>query len=169
MGERRTWEFSGIRMDTRDWPLVVMDMPERAVPDAAVRGALARLELVVRQTPPATKFYPVVDLSRTMEVAPAGQRKYLAAWWARRRPLLGGCLLGSSIVAGSALLRGMLSAVFWLNKPATPTTVVSTRREGLLCGIRALEQTPLPLPAHLAGLRDRLMASPTRGAASWSR
>ena len=123
----------------------------------------------MRQTPAGTKFYQVVDLSRMKEVAPAGQRKYAAEWSARTQPLLVGCLLGGSIVAASPLLRGMLTAVFWLSKPATPTTIVSTRREGLLCGIHAIEEATPPLPAHLSDLRDRLRASPHAGAASWSR
>ena len=169
MGERRTWEFSGIRIDTRNWPLVVMDMPERAVPDAAVHGALSRLELLMRQTPAGTKLYQVTDLSRMQDVAPASQRKYAAEWSTRTEPLMVGCLLGGAIVAASPLLGGMLTAVFWLSKPATPTTIVSTRREGLLCGIHAIEEATPPLPAHLSDLRDRLMASPRTGAVSWSR
>jgi hypothetical protein len=57
----------------------------------------------------------------------------------------------------------MLTAVFWLSKRATPTTIVSTRNEGLLRGIRAIEEANAQLPAHLVQLRDQLRVSPRRG------
>lgn len=168
MVERGTLEFGGIRIDTRDWPLLVMDMPERLVPDAAVRDALEHLELLMRQTPGGTKFFQVTDLSRMKQVARPSQRRYAADWSTRTDPLAVGCRLGGAIVAASPLLRGMLTAVFWLSKPATPTTIVSTRNEGLLCGIRAIEEASPPLPGHLVNLRDRLILLPRSGAAGGS-
>jgi hypothetical protein len=163
MVERGTREFDGIRIDTGHWPLLVMEMPERSVPDAAVSDALAHLELLMRQTPRGTKFFQITDLSRMKQVAPASQRKYAAEWATRTDPLAVRCRVGGAIVAASPLLRGMLTAVFWLSKRATPTTIVSTRSEGLLRGIQVIEEANAPLPAHLVHLRDQLRGSSRRG------
>jgi hypothetical protein len=163
MVARETREFGGIRIDAGHWPLLVMEMPERSVPDAAVSDALAHLELLMKQTPRGTKFIQVTDLSRMKQVAPASQRKYAAEWAARTDPLAVRCRVGGAIVAASPLVRGMLTAVFWLRKRDTPSTIVSTRNEGLLCGIQAIEAANPPLPAHLVRLRVQLRMSPRRG------
>ncbi|MGH7439772.1 MAG: hypothetical protein ACRENE_29120 [Polyangiaceae bacterium] len=165
MVDRSVHDFDGIRIDTRDWPLVLMEMPAHPVPDTSVHQALWYLERLMKRTPPDERFFQVTDLSSMRDVAPARQRKYSAEWAKRTAPFARHCRIGGAIVAKSSLLRGMLTAVFWLAKPEGPTHVVSTRREGLLCAIHALEATG-PLPAHLSQLRDRLLAPPRRTAAA---
>jgi hypothetical protein len=156
MMDRGTRLFGGVRIDTTDWPLIVMEMPEAALPDSAVVDALGYLELLLEQTPRGAKFFQVTDLSKMRHVAPPSQRKYAAEWSARTDPMAAGRRIGGAIVAPSAMLRGMLTAVFWLARLSTPTTVVSTLTEGFLHGIRALEDEAPPLPEHLVQLRARL-------------
>ena len=157
-GERAPFvhDFEGIRIDVRDWPLLVMAMPEGSVKDDSVREALAQLEEIMRETPAGTRFFQVTDLSRMKRFAPSSQRRYASEWTRRTTELAARSRLGGVIVAPSAMLRAILSAVYWLNGAKMPWLVTPTRAEGILHGIRALEVACPPLPAHLAVLRRGL-------------
>jgi hypothetical protein len=154
--ERGVVGFEGIVVDTRDWPILIMELPEGRVPDAAVRESLAHIERLMRETPPGSKFFQLTDLSRMTELAPATQRKYAAEWSASTEALARRCRVGGAVVATSAMVRGILTAVFWLNKASSPTTVVATRNEGLRSGLAALERVLSPLPQNLAAMKARL-------------
>ena len=54
------------------------------------------------------------------------------------------------------MLRAILSAVSWSRGTKGPSRVISTRAEGVLRAIRALESAHPPLPRHLLELRERL-------------
>jgi hypothetical protein len=151
-------EFEGIRIDTHDWPLLVMEMPEGSVSDDAVHGALAHLEWIMAQTPAGTRFFQVTDLSRMRGFAPASQRRYAGEWSRRTAELAVRTRLGAVAVAPSPMLRAILSAVSWSRGAKAPSRVASTRAEGVLRGIRALELAHPPLPPHLVMLRERLEA-----------
>lgn len=163
MIERGTWEFDGIFVDTREWPILIMELPERRVPDAAVRDSLEHIERLMRETTLMDKFFQLTDLSRMRELAPASQRKYAAEWAASTEALARRCRVGGAIVAPSAAVRGVLTAVFWLNKPSSPTSVIATREEGLLLGVTALEKALASLPQNLVAMKANLAAATTSG------
>ena len=108
----------------------------------------------MKMTPPGERFFQITDLSAMRDVAPASQRKYSAEWAKRTAAFARPCRIGGAIVAKSPLIRGMLTAVFWLAKPEGPTNVVSTRGEALQCARNSLEALG-PLPPHLVQLRAR--------------
>jgi hypothetical protein len=151
-------EFEGIRIDTRDWPLLVMEMPEGSVSDEAVHGALAHLEWIMARTPAGTRFFQVTDLSRMSLFAPASQRRYAGEWSRRTAELAVRTRLGAVAVAPSPMLRAILSAVAWSKGVKASSRVTLTRADGVLQGIRALEIAHPPLPPHLVALRERLKA-----------
>ena len=91
------------------------------------------------------------------DVAPASQQKYSAEWAKRTAPIAKPCRLGGAIVAKSPLVRGMLTAVFWLAKPDGLTNVVSTRSDAVLCAVNALAAVG-PLLPHLVHLRARTLS-----------
>jgi hypothetical protein len=152
-------DFEGIRIDTRDWPLLTMEMPEGPVNDDAVREALAHLERIMAQTPARTRFFQVTDLSRMKRFAPASQRRYAAEWTRRTAELALRVRLGGIVVAPSPMLRAILTAMFWSQGAKPPLHVVSSRAEGILRGIHALEAAHPPLSPHLVALRERINAS----------
>ena len=151
-------EFEGIRIDARDWPLLVMEMPEGSVSDAAVHGALTHLERIMAQTLAGPRFFQVTDLSRMTSFAPASQRRYAREWSRRTAELAVRSRLGAVVVAPSPMLRPILSAVSWSKGAKRPSRITSTRAEGVLQGIHALEIADPPLAPHLVALRERLEA-----------
>jgi hypothetical protein len=155
-------QFEGIRIDTRDWPLLIMEMPEGSVNDEAVHGALACLEGIMAQTPAYARFFQVTDLSRMTRFSPASQRRYAGEWSRRTADLAKRARVGALIVAPSPMLRAIVSAVLWTKGAKGPSHVASTRAEGVLQAIRALEVAQPPLAPHLIALRERLEACAAR-------
>lgn len=154
-------DFEGIRLDLGQWPLVVMEMPEAEVTDDAVRAALDHLEQVMAQTPAGSRFFQVTDLSAMSRFARASQRRYAAEWSRRNAELAVRTRLGAVIVAPSPMLRAILAAVTWSKGTKTRPRFASTRAEGVLYGLRALEIAQPPLAPHLVALRERLEACRT--------
>jgi hypothetical protein len=91
--------------------------------------------------------------------APASQRRYAGEWTRRTAELATRTRLGGIVVAPSPMLRAILTAIFWTQGAKPALHVVSTRAEGVLRGIRALEAAHPPLAPHLVALRERLLAS----------
>jgi hypothetical protein len=149
-------DFEGIRIDSRDWPLLIMEMPGGSVSDDAVHAALAHLERVMAEVPAGSRFFQVTDLSRMARFAPASQRRYASAWSRRTAGLAARTRLGGAVVAPSPMLRAILAAVSWSRGGRSPSHIVATREQGLIHGIRALEIAHPPLALHLAALRDSL-------------
>ncbi len=135
-----------------------MEMPEGSVNDDAVHGALTHLERIMAQTPAETRFFQVTDLSRMTRFAPASQRRYASEWSRRTAELAVRSRLGGVVVAPSPMLRAILCAVSWSKGAKGPSRITSTRAEGFLQGIYALEIAHPPLAPHLVALRERLEA-----------
>lgn len=148
--------FGGIRIDTRDWPLILWESPAERVPDAASMQALGWIQELWKTTPLGSKSFMVTDLSRMRDGAPASQRKHAADFMDQNRELQVRASAGGAIVAPSAIARGIITAVFWLKPSPVKSHVVATREEGLLYGIGVLESSGEPLPVNLRLLRVRL-------------
>jgi hypothetical protein len=149
-------EFEGIVIDTRDWPLILWDSPPLRVPDSASMEALAYLEQLWRSTPLGTRSFMITDLSRVEQASPASQRKQAADFMEKNATLQRKATAGGAIVVASALMRGVITAVFWLRPPPMPSVIVPSREEALLRGLEALEAEMPVLPPNLRSLRDRL-------------
>lgn len=152
---RSTREFDGIRIETVDWPLVVMEFPEQRVPDAALHALLGHLEAVEREAMKAReKGFFITDLTRMREIAPASQRKYVGEWIARTSPLQKAVGVGGANVTPSPLLRGVITAIFWIKPSPTPTIFVATRNEAIFRGIEMLEAAGVPISERLREMRE---------------
>jgi hypothetical protein len=142
-------------METVDWPLVLMEFPEERVPDAALRALLDHLESVEREAVKAReKGFFITDLSRVREIAPASQRKYVGEWMARTWLLQKGAGVGGANVTPSAILRGVITAIFWIKPSPTPSLFVATRSEAIFRGVEMLEAAGEPISARLRQLRE---------------
>jgi hypothetical protein len=152
---RSAREFDGIRMETVDWPLVLMEFPEQRVSDAALHALLDHLEAVEREAVKAReKGFFITDLTRVREVAPASQRKYVGEWLKRTAPLQRAAGVGGANVAPSPILRGVITAVFWIKPPPTPSIFVATRNEAIFRGIEMLEAAGVPISERLREMRE---------------
>jgi hypothetical protein len=163
-------DFGGLRIDTTDWPIVLMEFPEQRLSDNDFHNALLYVEqLWLECERMGLKSYQVVDFTRMREIAPASQRRHAADWVSRTETLVKRVSLGGACVTPSSILRGLVTAIMWLHKPPNPTEFFATRPQAYLHGIGQLEQARVPLPARIAELRARLADSVSARPSSWAR
>jgi hypothetical protein len=149
-----TGELEGVRVMTEDWPIVVLEYPEKSVSDATHRAVLAYIEYLMGQAAVRhEKIFVVTDLTLVREYSPASHGKETADWIERTSALMRASSVGAAHVTPSAILRGLITAVFWMHRPPTPSVFVATRREAILRGIRMLQAAKQPLPPRVLALR----------------
>jgi hypothetical protein len=162
MGDRDDREFSEIRVATIDWPIVLVEFPASRVPDTALHSVLGRIEELFHEALLTDeKLFFITDLTRMREITPASQRHYTGEWSKRTLPLAKKAGAGGATVTPSAILRGIITAVYWIQPPPTPAFSVATRHEAMLKGIELLEAQKVHLPPRLLAYRDG--GDPPRG------
>jgi hypothetical protein len=155
-----TRDFGGIRIETLNWPIVVMEFPESRVSESDFHQALAYIEHLMREAvAKGEKSYQVTDITRVQELATATQRKYAAEFVKRNSTLSQQASLGTASVTPSSILRGIMTAIFWISPPPTPAVFFATRNEAYLHAIGVLERGGARLPQRLVDLRGRLQAN----------
>ena len=100
--------------------------------------------------------YTIQD-NRGFPAAGAAERKILSEWMARDFDLLRSCSLGVGFVIDSGLVRGALTAVFWLSRLPSPYRVHATLEEALRVAIEQVEAANLPVAPELRGGVARLV------------
>jgi hypothetical protein len=155
MGPRDTCEFEGVRVDTSDWPIILVDFPPGKLQDATLRSVLGRLEELMREAErPREKVFFINDLTHMRLIPPASQRKFTGEWIQRTASLSKAASVGAAQVTPSAILRGIITAVFWFHPSPTPSVFVATREEAFSSGVRMLEEAGVLLPPRLHRLRQ---------------
>jgi hypothetical protein len=150
MADGGSKDFGGIRVSRTDWPIILIEFPEKRVDDAAFKSMLANNEaLLAEARSRGEKLFFVSDLTHMRELTPASQRKATAQWVARTFELGRAASLGAAHVTPSTILRGLFTAVFWVNPPPTPAVFVATRAEAMLRAAEAFEAAGRPLPSRL--------------------
>jgi hypothetical protein len=151
-------EFGGARVDTTDWPILLLEFPEHRVPDGDYEAALGYIVQVMREChAKGERCAQITDISRMKEIANASQRKYAGEWLTKNTALIVAASVGGATVTPSAILRGLVTAVHWFHKPATASEFFATREEALRYVIGLLEVAHVSLPERVRLLRDRLM------------
>jgi hypothetical protein len=167
-------EFGGIEVATSDWPIILMEIPEQRVADADLQAALAYIEQILRECEKTgQKCAQVTDLTRMQHMPPASQRKMSGEWVKATIELQKATSVGGANVTPSAILRGIITAIHWFQKPPTPVEFFATRNEAMLQVIAWLNQANVPLPLSVYELRDKLTRQPPRAhrekqPSSWS-
>ena len=155
--------FEAIRVATADWPIVLIEFPEKRVSDDTLHSVLDYVEsLLLEASKSNEKLFVITDLTRMEEITPASQRQYTGAWNKRTYSLSRAAGLGGATVTPSAILRGIITAVFWIQPPATPSFAVATRDEAMLKGVEMLDAAGALLPPRLMAYRDRLRSGGAR-------
>jgi hypothetical protein len=150
-------DFGGLRIDTTDWPIVLMEWPEERVSETDFHDTLLYLEQLWGESERlGLKSYEVVDFTRMNQMAPASQRKYAGEWLQRNESLVRLASVGGAWVTPSAIMRGIVTAITWIHRPPNPTEFFATRPQAYLHAIDQLEQAGVSLPARIVDLRARL-------------
>jgi hypothetical protein len=149
-------EFDAIRLSAADWPVVLIEFPEKRVADSALHALLADLESRMKDAAEREeKMLIITDLTLMRELPPASQRQYSGQFNRRITFLSAATVVGMATVTPSALLRGVMTAVLWMQQPPKPVIYVATRHEAMLEGIKMLEGEKVPLPARLVHYGDK--------------
>lgn len=112
-------------LDTARWPIVVNTQIAQ-VTDAQVERYLTDLERLQEREEP---FVLVLDVLAAVPMN-SKQRKRLSDWM-RAHPREMARLLGIAFVESSTLMRGAMQAIFWLNPPVYPYTIVRQSPDAL--------------------------------------
>lgn len=144
-------------VDDRFFPLVVNTIPERLDADH-LPAFFAKTEAILKRREP---YVTLSDVTRTRELPTAVVRRALADWSTRHDAAMKQFAMGTAIVIESAMIRGGLTALFWLAPPPYPQQVVATIGEGLDVVRRYYEATGRTAPgfdAYRAELRGAARA-----------
>ena len=127
-----------IETDLSQWPLVLV-RPPVTVTDAQMRAYLDRFDAeVIRREEP---YGVVLDLRKTKAITPK-QRAMLTESMERHDSAA--LCQGTAMVFDSRLLKAILSAIFWVRRPAYPTRVFTDVDEGCLWVQGRLRDVPEP-------------------------
>jgi hypothetical protein len=155
MGATTDRDFQGIRVSAVDWPILLVEFPVKRVPDASLHSVLGHMEsLLSEAVNKREQLFVITDISAMREVTPASQRRYTAEWIKRTHSLAQMATVGGATVTPSPILRGIMTAVFWLQPSARPMFTVATREEGMLRAIQMLRDQRVPLPPRLVEYGD---------------
>jgi hypothetical protein len=143
-------EFGGIRFDTTDWPIFVIEFPPHRPTDEGFRGAFAALEVAAKQALARNELaFVLTDLTRMRETPTASQRQDAAAFMKRAEDLLRVATIGGSHITPSAILRGLITAVYWIQPTPRPSACFATRAEAIAYGIQLYQKANVPVPQAL--------------------
>jgi hypothetical protein len=153
-------DFGGIRIETTEWPIILMVMPADRSSDADVQSAVMHLEhIMVECKKDKEKCVQVTDASAMTTLPTASQRKITGEWIKRTIQLQREVSLGGANVTPSAIIRGIITAIHWFHKPETPVVFVATRDEAMRQAIQWLEEGRVLLPPRLRQMRDKFAAT----------
>jgi hypothetical protein len=156
MVNRADREPATIRLTNADWPIVLIEFPEKRVPDEGLLSALGQIESLMKQAKRNREMlFFITDLTQMRETSSANQRKLTAEWMKRTAPLSKAASVGTATVTPSAILRGIITALYWLQPAPNPSFCVATRHEAMLKGIELLEEVDALLSPRLIAYRDK--------------
>jgi hypothetical protein len=156
MSARADREFGQIQVTRSDWPIVLIEFPEKRVTDADLHAVLEYVESLLHEAKRnKEKVFVITDLTAMREITPASQRQFSAEWIKRTASLNRAASVGGATVTPSAILRGIITAVYWLQPSPSPTFPVATRHEAMLKGIEMLEAGNVLLSPRLVEYRNK--------------
>ncbi len=165
--------FGGMRIDTTEWPLLVMDCGTFRDTDADLQAALDCIAQVMRECATTReKCVQVTDLSSVQRIPTAVQRKIAGDWVKNTLELQTATSLGGANVTPSSIIRGIVTAISWIQRPPTPVKYFATRAEATLQALKWLEEGHVLLPPALRQLHDKLTSEARereQQAAGWGR
>ncbi|MBK7773184.1 MAG: hypothetical protein IPI43_03455 [Sandaracinaceae bacterium] len=130
-------------LDLSLWPLVIFTVREgMKASDYFAVFARYEAEVFTRHE----RYVSITNLSMLDGVPGAQDRKAMAEWMGKHADYVGRWALGNSTVIRSAVVRGALTALYWVQKPPTPQTAHGTLWESIEWGLSTLDQAGIARP-----------------------
>ena len=118
-----------IELEDQLFPLVVTTFGETPMTDDDVRGYCRDLDALAERR---GRFVHLIDTTRQKTSASPVQRRIFADWLSDpRAQRLAATRIGDAVVITNALVRGAVTAVFWIRPPVAPTKIFATPRESI--------------------------------------
>jgi hypothetical protein len=168
MVARLVREFGGLKVDTTDWPIFVLEIPEFKLVDSDINLALSYIEQIWRECEKERgQCCLLTDAGRIQAIPPASQRKICGEWAKRTSELHQAVSVGGPCVTPSSIIRGIITAILWVYKPVKPVAFFATRDEAKLQAIKWLDEAGVKLPPRLLDLRELLKTKHRERQGSW--
>jgi hypothetical protein len=119
--------MASIALDDRRWPLLIVSFDGLASDDE-FDAYLVELGHYANR---GETWCTIFDGTRSVG-APASQRRKMASWIKKHESVLARHSAGAAFVIRSAMVRGVLTAIFWVQPLPHPHAIVSTREEAEL-------------------------------------
>ena len=130
-------------LDLSLWPIVIFTVREgMKASDYFAVFARYEAEVFTRNE----RYVSITNLSMLDGVPGAQDRKARAEWMGKHSDYVGRWALGNSTVIRSAVVRGALTALYWVQKPPTPQTAHGTLWESIEWGLATLDQAGIARP-----------------------
>lgn len=142
------------RFDDSAWPLLVIQLPPLMNNQTAVRSIVEGFEDAYRRN---ARFASILDGSAVVKFPGTLERKALLDWVGQESRLETERRLSvaTGLVLPSGPMRAFVSALNWVNRPATPQKVTATQEEAVTWCCERLEEAGIVLPSALGALRAR--------------
>lgn len=130
---RPAYEIGVCRLYVELWPIAVIDLGDSDGP--MITALLQKVdELVIARREP---YIMVTDARRMTSVPSADVRKAIAAWM--QKNARGHTSLGAVTILQSALVRGALTAVYWVFQPPNPQGIAADWTEAHAWSMKHLD------------------------------
>ncbi len=136
-----------IRVNSFHLPLVVIDY-DGVLTMADLTDSLAEFDRLLERR---QRYVSISDISRLSTPGPDLLRRQ-ARWYGERKDAMRELCVASATVAPSAIARGLLKALSWLQPLPQPQATVATFKEAFTFVERKLKEENLELPASAAEL-----------------
>jgi len=137
--------------DRRAMPLVMVTFPAHEVTDDDVRQFVEEQRALLHS---GERYFSVTDASRAVALT-ARHRKTMGDWLGEAEELSKERVVGQAIVISNPIVRGALTAVFWIRKPAVPTKLFGDVGEAVAHAVEALRAEGFPITGEMRALAAR--------------
>lgn len=127
----------GIRVDFSGWPIVVTTSTTGLLSDEDFEAYLVSYGTALNQR--KGEYVAVVDLRQGGALTPKQRQRLTGAMSA---PETGAQCVGTALIFESTLMRGMLTAILWIQQPKYPTKVFASVMEASDWGRELLGRAP---------------------------
>jgi hypothetical protein len=145
-------------VEDKAWPFVISVVPPDASAEFFERYFVKLRALAGREQP----WVHIVDIRQVVKLPDAKVRNLLAENSKLLDPLSKKYNLGTATLMKSALARGVLTAIHWINPPVYPWAVVATPEEGVEYLRGCLIKAGLPVPAQMSATLVEIVAQRVR-------
>lgn len=134
----RKAQTTRIEIDLSRWPLMITTPPARAVSDLELDDFLERLEQALRIRD--GRYVSVLDLRHHIGLTPKQQQLLARRMNHSHDAFTHGRLSGTAMVFTSALMRSLLTGMFWLRKSNHRVAVFAQLEQAIDWGERILSE-----------------------------